>query len=353
MLDAHCVRAVDQTGIAETIEWWAAHGEARVNRAHRSLRVVPPLLHGALENYWAFVCSCRRRREGDVVGGFALIRGDGSRVHWYRPPDAATLTMLSVLVAEALVFAHMFIYCRCGGGQGGDWEGSALRAPHARKLLLPQPRGRPADARHPLLRGQLPHVEHLPLRHGPATARPRRPPGEEEEEPWPGRKRTRILPHILPTLRSTSYPCAPTRRTCTTRSSCPSMSRRTPPACARRATAGATSQRRPRQPAGRSLVVLHSSLRCCCEGAWAGTHLPSARCLPRMRPPSRPQQQQQRPSTPACTLTTRRRQLPPAPTQPCTLRMRRMAAPPRHPTRPQHRHRLRLLPQLTALLSYL
>lgn len=117
MLDAHCVRAVDPAGIAETIEWWAAHGEARVNRAHRSLRVVPPLLHGALENYWAFVCSCRRRRAGDVAGGFALIRGDGSRVHWYRPPDSATLTMLSVLLAEALVFAHMFMYCRCGGGR--------------------------------------------------------------------------------------------------------------------------------------------------------------------------------------------------------------------------------------------
>lgn len=130
MLDSHCIRAVDAAGISSTIEWWAANGEARINRAPKTVHVVPPLLRHSLKHYWAFVCSCRRRRRGDIAGGFALIRGDGSKLHWYRPPDTASLTMLFVLFVEMCVFAHMFLYCstyidaRVNGNPG--FEGSCL-----------------------------------------------------------------------------------------------------------------------------------------------------------------------------------------------------------------------------------
>jgi hypothetical protein len=110
-LDRQCVRAVDDAGISMTIEWWARNGKARATRVKERVRVVPPLLHDKLQGYRSYVCSCRRRRRGDVVGGFAILRGDGSSVRWFQPPDTALLTMAVVVLAEALVYAHMFAYC--------------------------------------------------------------------------------------------------------------------------------------------------------------------------------------------------------------------------------------------------
>ena len=57
------------------------------------------------------MCSCRRRRPGDIAGGTTLISGDCMSLHWHRPIDTATLTMLGVLAVEALVYVHMFVYC--------------------------------------------------------------------------------------------------------------------------------------------------------------------------------------------------------------------------------------------------
>lgn len=107
MLDKHCVRATDDAGIADTISWWALHGVARTNRVDDSYRVVPPLLHAQLKNYWSFCCSLRRRRKGEVGGGFSVISGDGSSINVYRPPDKATLTMIIVILLEVCVYLHM------------------------------------------------------------------------------------------------------------------------------------------------------------------------------------------------------------------------------------------------------
>lgn len=74
LIDKHCIRATDDVGITETIEWWAANGTARVNRAPRNTRVVSPLMHDHLDGYWSCLCSCRLRRRGDVAGGFSLVR---------------------------------------------------------------------------------------------------------------------------------------------------------------------------------------------------------------------------------------------------------------------------------------
>ena len=114
IIDRQCVRAADDAGISTTIAWWTKHGKARINRVTERIRVVPPLLHDQMRHYWSVVCSCRRRRRGDVAGGFSLIRGDGSKVKWYRPPDSAALTMMAVICVEALVYAHMFLYCAPG-----------------------------------------------------------------------------------------------------------------------------------------------------------------------------------------------------------------------------------------------
>lgn len=111
ILDQHCIRSIDPEGTIFAIEWWARHGKARVNRVSRRVRVVPPVLHDQLSNYRAYICSCIRRKRGDVAGGFALLSGDGSAVRWYRPFNSATLTMFAVIVVEALVYLHMFIYC--------------------------------------------------------------------------------------------------------------------------------------------------------------------------------------------------------------------------------------------------
>lgn len=110
-LDRRCVRATTETGIRRTIAWWAKHGKARVNRVGDGVRVVPPLLHKRLQNYVGFLCTCLVRRRGDVVGGFSLIRGDGRNVHWYQPPNSATLVMIAVIFSELLVYGHMFSYC--------------------------------------------------------------------------------------------------------------------------------------------------------------------------------------------------------------------------------------------------
>lgn len=107
LLDKHCVRATDEAGIADTIAWWALHGIARTNRVDSSYRVVPPLLHGQLRNYCSLNCSLRRRRKGEVGGGFAVISGDGSAIHVNRPPDKATLTMVVVILLEVCVYLHM------------------------------------------------------------------------------------------------------------------------------------------------------------------------------------------------------------------------------------------------------
>lgn len=82
-----------------------------MSREDSSVRVIPPLLRPQLEKYLAFVCSCRRRRPGDIAGGTSLISGDCMSLHWHRPIDTATLTMLVVLAVEALVYVHMFVYC--------------------------------------------------------------------------------------------------------------------------------------------------------------------------------------------------------------------------------------------------
>lgn len=111
ILDEHCVRSIESEGISSAIEWWARHGKARVNRVGNRVRVVPPVLHEQLRDYKAFICSCTRRRRGDVAGGFALLAGDGSIVKWYRPFNSATLTMFAVIFVEALVYLHMFLYC--------------------------------------------------------------------------------------------------------------------------------------------------------------------------------------------------------------------------------------------------
>jgi hypothetical protein len=111
-LDQHCVRCVDSAGISNTIDWWARHGKARVNRVTEHVCVVPPLLHDALgDRLKAFSCSCRRRQRGDVAGGFSLLKGDGTQIYSYRPPNAATLTMIACVFVELLVYAHMFVYC--------------------------------------------------------------------------------------------------------------------------------------------------------------------------------------------------------------------------------------------------
>ena len=111
ILDQRCVRSIDDAGIASTIDWWTLYGKARVSRVGTNVRVVPPLLHAQLRNYWSLIFSCRRRKTGDVAGGFALLSGDGRKVRWYRPPDAATITLFCVVVVELCVFAHMFVYC--------------------------------------------------------------------------------------------------------------------------------------------------------------------------------------------------------------------------------------------------
>ena len=110
IIDSHCIRAVDDAGIADTIDWWAQYGTARLHRAPSTTRVVTPLMLAELEKNHGLVCSCTRRRKGDVAGGFALLRGDGSRVVRHRPLDAASLTMLALLVVEAIVYLQV---CRC------------------------------------------------------------------------------------------------------------------------------------------------------------------------------------------------------------------------------------------------
>lgn len=107
IIDSHCIRAVDDAGIADTIDWWAQYGTARLHRAPNTTRVVTPLMLVELEKNRGVVCSCTRRRKGDVAGGFSLLRGDGSSVVWYRPPDAASLTMLALLVVEAIVYIQV------------------------------------------------------------------------------------------------------------------------------------------------------------------------------------------------------------------------------------------------------
>lgn len=130
ILDEQCLRSVDEQGVALAIEWWARHGKARVNRVSHRVRVVPPVLQARLRNYRAFVCSCASRKKGDVAGGFALISGDGSSVRWYQPPNAATITMIAVVFVEAIVYAHIFIYCTPAVDaltQGRIWfQGSCL-----------------------------------------------------------------------------------------------------------------------------------------------------------------------------------------------------------------------------------
>lgn len=105
-IDEECIRSIDDSGTSSAIAWWARHGKARVTRVGESVRVVPPLLHDRLHKYHTLTCSCTRRKRGDVVGGFTLLRGDGSAVHSYQPPSSATLTMFAVLFVEGLVYLH-------------------------------------------------------------------------------------------------------------------------------------------------------------------------------------------------------------------------------------------------------